>query len=156
MEKGANTMEKGANTIATVGVAQRSNASVAQRSNASVSTTYEPSNNPPISSYDLHKLADWIASKYDSKVKQTKEAPQQQNKNPTVKTTDEYNSNKIYALGDLVSFMGREWIVTNAAGQPGYKPPTEPNVTFNNTWKLVYRGGRRKTVRRGKKHSRRR
>ena len=33
----------------------------------------------------------------------------------------------------------------------GTKPPYENNVTFNDAWKLLPNGGRRKTKRRGKK-----
>jgi hypothetical protein len=60
-----------------------------------------------------------------------------------------YNPNKIYSLGDKVSYRNLIWIVRDATGAPGYPPPDTGDI--NNTWKRVTDGGRRKTKRRGKK-----
>jgi hypothetical protein len=130
------------------------------KNNETVGHMDKSDSGPPISSDTLYAMADWIASRYEGRRPTTKKVlePHQLN-SATPKSTPaipEYDDNKIYAQGDRVRFMNRIWYVKDAVGQPGYKPPTEPNVTSNNTWLLVGEGGRRKTVRRGKKHSRRR
>jgi hypothetical protein len=107
---------------------------------------------PPISSAQLYDLADWIASHYEGVVMRKEMKTAVLKSSPAI---PEYDDTKIYALGDHVRFMNRTWSVKDAVGQPGHKPPTESNVTFNNTWKLVYEGGRRKTKNK-RKHSRRR
>ena len=102
-------------------------------------------------------MADWIASHYEGVVmrKEMKNTVMKSSVQKSSSAIPEYDDNKVYAVNDTVRFMNRTWVVKDAVGKPGHKPPTEPNVTFNNTWELAKAGGRRKTKNK-RKHSRRR
>ena len=66
------------------------------------------------------------------------------------KEIQEYNPNLTYYQGDIVMYNNKKWSC-RIDKVTGTKPPYENNVTFNDAWKLLPNGGRRKTKRRGKK-----
>ena len=96
--------------------------------------------NSPVNSDDIYTLAAWVdlVPKGNSIMAKV------------VKPVAPYNNEKIYQVGDRVSFSNKNWVLIDQSGRAGDAPPSDGS-TENNQWKLLSKGGRRKTTRRGKK-----